>query len=66
MVFGRTTYDSFAGAWPERELAGEEDAEFAKALGHMRKIVWCTSSTGQTRRRRGSYETAREHLPQES
>jgi dihydrofolate reductase len=39
MLFGRKTYDSFAGAWPERESAGEEDAGFAKALGDMRKIV---------------------------
>ncbi len=39
MLFGRTTYDSFAGAWPEREAAGEEDAHFAKALGDARKIV---------------------------
>jgi dihydrofolate reductase len=39
MVFGRKTYDSFAGAWPDREAAGEEDAPFAKALGDMRKIV---------------------------
>lgn len=39
MLFGRKTYDSFAGAWPEREAAGEEDAVFAKALGDMRKIV---------------------------
>ena len=39
MLFGRTTYDSFAGAWPGREEAGEEDAAFAKALGDMRKIV---------------------------
>ena len=39
MLFGRKTYDSFAGAWPEREAAGEEDAEFAKTLGDMRKIV---------------------------
>jgi dihydrofolate reductase len=39
MLFGRTTYDSFAGAWPGRELAGEEDADFAKKLGDMRKIV---------------------------
>jgi dihydrofolate reductase len=38
-LFGRKTYDSFAGAWPEREAAGEEDAGFAKALGDMRKIV---------------------------
>ena len=39
MLFGRTTYDSFAGAWPEREAAGGEDAVFAKLLGDMRKIV---------------------------
>jgi dihydrofolate reductase len=39
MLFGRVTYDSFAGAWPEREAAGGDDAEFAKTLGDMRKIV---------------------------
>ncbi len=39
MLFGRTTYDSFAGAWPEREAAGDEDAHFAKKLGDARKIV---------------------------
>ena len=39
MLFGRVTYDSFAGAWPEREAAGGEDAEFAKRLGDMRKVV---------------------------
>ena len=39
MLFGRKTYDSFAGAWPEREAAGGEDAHFAKALGDARKIV---------------------------
>ena len=39
LLFGRTTYDSFAGAWPEREAAGGEDAAFAKALGDARKIV---------------------------
>ena len=39
MLFGRVTYDSFAGAWPGREAAGEEDAAFAKKLGDMRKIV---------------------------
>jgi dihydrofolate reductase len=39
MLFGRKTYDSFAGAWPEREAAGEEDAHFAKVLGDKRKIV---------------------------
>jgi dihydrofolate reductase len=39
MLFGRKTYDSFAGAWPDREAAGEEDAPFAKKLGDARKIV---------------------------
>jgi dihydrofolate reductase len=39
VLFGRKTYDSFAGAWPAREAAGEEDAAMAKALGDARKIV---------------------------
>jgi dihydrofolate reductase len=39
MLFGRVTYDSFAGAWPDRENAGAEDAEFARRLGDTRKIV---------------------------
>ena len=39
ILLGRKTYDSFAGAWPEREAGGEEDATFAKALGDARKIV---------------------------
>src|SRR5947209_14423722 len=39
MLFGRKTYDSFAGAWPEREEAGEADAAMAKHLGDVRKIV---------------------------
>ncbi len=39
MLFGRVTYDSFAGAWPAREAAGGEDAAFAKRLGDVRKIV---------------------------
>jgi dihydrofolate reductase len=39
MLFGRVTYDSFAGAWPDREAAGEADAAFAKHIGDMRKIV---------------------------
>ncbi|GGW66825.1 dihydrofolate reductase family protein [Streptomyces xantholiticus] len=39
LILGRKTYDSFAGAWPEREAAGGEDAPFAKALGDARKIV---------------------------
>ena len=39
MLIGRVTYDSFAGAWPDREAAGEEDADFGKQLGDARKIV---------------------------
>ncbi|MEV6138370.1 dihydrofolate reductase family protein [Nocardia sp. NPDC051990] len=39
LLLGRKTYESFAGAWPERELAGDMDAEMAKKLGDARKIV---------------------------
>jgi dihydrofolate reductase len=39
LLIGRETYDSFAGAWPDRESAGGEDAPFAKRLGDTRKIV---------------------------
>jgi dihydrofolate reductase len=39
ILLGRKTYDSFAGAWPDREAGGDEDAEFAKKLGDARKIV---------------------------
>ena len=39
ILLGRSTYDSFAGAWPDREAGGGEDAEFAKKLGDARKIV---------------------------
>ncbi|MBE7701524.1 dihydrofolate reductase family protein [Oerskovia sp. Sa1BUA8] len=39
LLLGRSTYDSFASAWPGREQAGEEDAEFAKRLGDLRKVV---------------------------
>jgi dihydrofolate reductase len=39
LLLGRKTYDSFAGAWPDREAAGGEDADFAKVLGDARKIV---------------------------
>ena len=39
LLLGRVTYDSFAGAWPEREAAGEVDATFAKSLGDTRKVV---------------------------
>ncbi|MFF1272135.1 dihydrofolate reductase family protein [Streptomyces marokkonensis] len=43
MLFGRRTYDSFAGAWPDREAAGGDDAGFAKQLGDLRKIVFSRS-----------------------
>ncbi|NDU74470.1 dihydrofolate reductase [Actinomadura sp. DSM 109109] len=39
LLLGRKTYDSFAGAWPDREKAGGEDADFARKLGDTRKIV---------------------------
>jgi dihydrofolate reductase len=39
LLLGRKTYDDHAGAWPEREAEGGEDAEFAKVLGDVRKIV---------------------------
>ena len=39
LVLGRVTYDSFAGAWPDREAAGGDDASFAQQLGDTRKLV---------------------------
>ncbi|SCL30759.1 dihydrofolate reductase family protein [Micromonospora inyonensis] len=39
LLIGHGTYDSFAGAWPDREAAGGDDAGFAKQLGDVRKIV---------------------------
>jgi dihydrofolate reductase len=39
LLLGRETYDSFAGAWPDREAAGGDDAPFAKELGDTRKVV---------------------------
>ena len=39
VLLGRKTYDSFAGAWPDREAAGQEDAAMGKTLGDARKIV---------------------------
>jgi dihydrofolate reductase len=39
LLIGRETYDSFAGAWPDREAAGGDDAPFATQLGDMRKVV---------------------------
>ncbi|WP_227982687.1 dihydrofolate reductase family protein [Nocardia spumae] len=42
LLLGRKTYDSFAGAWPEREQAGGPDAEFGRKLGDARKVVVST------------------------
>lgn len=39
LLLGRVTYDSFAGAWPEREKEGGDDAGFAAQLGDTRKVV---------------------------
>ncbi|MGL5816786.1 MAG: dihydrofolate reductase family protein [Phycicoccus sp.] len=39
LLIGRETYDSFAGAWPDREAAGGDDAPFATRLGDVRKVV---------------------------
>jgi dihydrofolate reductase len=39
LLLGRKTYDDHAGAWPQLEAAGGEDAEFAKVLGDARKLV---------------------------
>jgi dihydrofolate reductase len=39
LLLGRKTYDSFAGAWPDREAEGGEDADFGKRIGDARKIV---------------------------
>ncbi len=39
LLIGRVTYDSFAGAWPGREEAGEADAGMARQLGDLRKVV---------------------------
>ena len=38
ILLGRVTYDSFAGAGRTGK-AGEDDADFAKQLGDLRKIV---------------------------
>ncbi|PWD50763.1 pyrimidine reductase [Serinibacter arcticus] len=39
LLLGRVTYDSFAGAWPDREAAGGDDAGFAKQIGDLSKLV---------------------------
>lgn len=38
-LLGRVTYESFAGAWPERENAPGEMGEFAKMLNRAPKYV---------------------------
>ncbi|WP_028048093.1 dihydrofolate reductase family protein [Cellulomonas sp. URHD0024] len=44
LLFGRVTYESFAGAWPERESAGDVDATFAAQIGDLRKLVATSGS----------------------
>jgi dihydrofolate reductase len=39
LLLGRKTYEGFAEVWPERETAGEDDAELAKRFGDLRKVV---------------------------
>src|SRR5437764_14795400 len=56
ILLGRKTYDSFAGAWPEREAAGGEHASMARAVGDDRKIVVSTQQLEFTLRNS-------EHLP---
>ena len=38
-LLGRITYESFAGAWPEREGMGGELGEFAKRMNEMPKYL---------------------------
>ena len=45
MLFGRKTYDSFAGAWPEREAAGEEDAASRRSSATPARSSRRTSSS---------------------
>ena len=45
LLIGRVTYDSFAGAWPDREAAGGEDATFAAQLGDMRASCGRSTTT---------------------
>ena len=48
LVLGRITYDGFAAAWPSRENAGGEDAEFAVQLGDLPKYVVSRTLTEPT------------------
>jgi dihydrofolate reductase len=45
LLFGRVTYDSFAGSWPDREAAGGQEGIFAKQLGDVRKVVASRQTT---------------------
>ena len=70
MLFGRVTYNSFAGAWPEREAAGGEDAVFAKRLGDMSSRSFSTGVVylvyePDPNPPTGSYGEAKESLPQQ-
>ena len=40
LLLGRVTYDSFAGAWPERETAGEVDAPVRQAARRHSARWW--------------------------
>jgi len=44
VLFGRKTYDSFAGAWPEREAAGGEDAPSPRSSVTPARSSYRTSS----------------------
>ena len=42
-LLGRVTYESFAGAWPERAKGEGPEADFAKRMNSMRKYVVSTT-----------------------
>ena len=48
LVLGRVTYDGFAAAWPPREDADGQDAEFAVRLGDLPKYVVSSTLTNPT------------------
>lgn len=48
LLFGRVTYDSFAGSWPyvpDRPGVSDPEREFARMLNGMRKVVISTTVT---------------------
>jgi hypothetical protein len=61
LLIGRETYDSFAGAWPDREAAGGDDAPFAKQLGDVRKVVVSRQPLAQLRADQGRPRRGRHH-----